>query len=163
MRQNMCGVPVCITHIWSGSEWHDRDTSVTNCHPWDKKLSLAHIQHLSWRARARCAKRVMVTLETLTRLLREGVIRINYFHPEMQNRVILFRCHTTVTSPPPSFDFFVVLLRHYRVEIAFERVYFEAGISIEKSKRKISKINIADLKESKDWLPWRIHATPSPC
>jgi hypothetical protein len=46
-------------------------------------------------ARQLC-KRVMVTLETLTRLLREGVIRINYFHPEMQNRVILFRCHTGI-------------------------------------------------------------------
>ena len=39
---------VSLTHLCSGSEWHERDTSV--CHPWDKKLSLTHIPYLYARA-----------------------------------------------------------------------------------------------------------------
>jgi hypothetical protein len=40
-----------LTHVCSGSEWHERDTSVTNCHPWYRNY-LSLISHTFPDARA---------------------------------------------------------------------------------------------------------------
>ncbi len=64
------GFRVSINH--SGSEWHERDMSVTNCHPWDNKY-LSLVSNIFPDARAahtRSGKRVTVTLvspQTVTR------------------------------------------------------------------------------------------------
>ena len=54
---------VSLTHICSGSEWYECDTSVTNCHPCDRNyLSLiSHIFPDARAARSRFEKRVTVT------------------------------------------------------------------------------------------------------
>ena len=51
-------LPKHLTHICSGSERHERDTSVTYCHLWDRNY-LSLISHIFPGARACSGKRVM--------------------------------------------------------------------------------------------------------